>query len=440
MRIDTKKNNFGMEAKTEDMALNPKQGYVLWGPTHSRSISTPGNKDNCVHHLLEWSLFYERFRVFAEMVGHQRSLDKEVTTSRYHLSHRLKKKILEDTTKHQMLQSIIIACNVDSAFPDHEEQYQLDLTKCLQNLRLRSKDDENNVRNFFKCSEEDFDITDSLHNIRSFRNLLQRAIVLSSFDSLDQEGTREWMVASGTDTNVLLKDLHLDDLTILPSTILQSRVASFQSIFLYSDVHRRIRLHHIYKNQAETPEFPHNHYGDSASIIMAGKMVNQFISLKEVDNTTRNQIELEKLRLELESSTLAAKQTGLEYLKKGIFGHRKIERDEQSKLKSNLFQKYVQASVISSHAYHKGDHYLLPKDDYHRITGSAVTLFAQAYKNKNTKGTTSYIKTSYTTETVTAPHEMERSLGDNSVVDTLAIEQLLKGIQMKAYDTKKTIY
>ena len=437
MRIETKKNDFGRQASIEDMALNPEHGYVPWGPTHSRSISAQSNKDTGVHHLIEWSLFYERFRRFAEMIGHQCPQDERITSSTHHLSHRLKTKILEDTTKEQMFQSIVISCNVDSSFPDGEEQLQpengngfIDLTLCLQNLRLRSKNDEKYVRNFVKYGEEDLNITDRLHNIPSFRNLLQRALALSSFDTLDHEGTQKWMNDSGTDTNVLLKDLHLEDLTILPLPR-QSSVASFQSICLYRDVNRRIRLHHIYENKAKTPEFPHNHYGDSASLIMTGKMVNQLISLKEVDEPTRNQIELDKLCLEGASSKSTVEQVGLEYLEKGIFGYRKIKRYAQSKSKTNLFQnQYVQASVISSHAYHKGDYYLLPKDDYHRVTGSAVTLFTQAY-NKKRKDANLYEETSYTTETVTAPHEIVKSLGDNSVVNTLAIEELLKGIQRK---------
>ena len=390
MRIETKKNDFGRQASTEDMALNPEHGYVPWGPTHSRNTLTQSNKDTGVHHLMEWSLFYERFRRFAEMIGHQCPQDKRITSSTHHLSHRLKTKILEDTTKEQMFQSIVISCNVDSSFPDGEGQLQpengngfIDLTLCLQNLRLRSKNDEKYVRNFVKYGEEDLNITDRLHNIPSFRNLLQRALALSSFDTLDHEGTQKWMNDSGTDTNVLLKDLHLDDLTILPFPR-QSLVAPFQSICLYRDVHRRIRLHNIDKNKADVlSSRPHSHYGDSASIIIAGKVVNQFISLKEVDEPTRNQIELEKLLSEWTTSTLAVEQTGVEYLKKGIFGYRKFSLNlDHFVFERGDFEKYVQASVISSHAYHKGDHYLIPKKDYHRVAGSAVTLFTQAFNKK----------------------------------------------------------
>ncbi|CAF1042508.1 unnamed protein product [Brachionus calyciflorus] len=167
-----------------------------------------------------------------------------------------------------------------------------------------------------------------------------------------------------TGLNDIYKDLNLQDKKISPVGR-QSQTANFVSFCLYQDDKRRIRIHFIRPN--EETEFPHDHYGSSASIILAGGLVNQHLAVYEAENEENADFGL--------------------YL---IKPHDKRTNEDRD----FCFRTNVNLNVISSHFYKSGDHYFLPgprkiqndlnENDlltFHRIDTKdfAITLFCQEF-------------------------------------------------------------
>ncbi|CAF0908007.1 unnamed protein product [Brachionus calyciflorus] len=214
--------------------------------------------------------------------------------------------------------------------------------------------------------KKSYNISDCLIYLRNlpenskthWHNLLQRVFSLISYDILDKQSVEL------TDLDDLYKDLNLQDKKISPVGR-QSQTANFVSFCLYQDDKRRIRIHFIRPNK-ET-EFPRDHYGSSASIILAGGLVNQHLAVYEAENEKNADFGL--------------------YL---IKPHDKRNNEDRD----FCFRTNVNLNVISSHFYKKGDHYFLPgprkiqndlnENDlltFHRIDTKdyAITLFCQEF-------------------------------------------------------------
>jgi len=219
-------------------------------------------------------------------------------------------------------------------------------------------------------SQEQYNISDSLNDLRALdrhekstgHKLVQRILALSSFDGL-KKGLRERF-------NQIYKDLNITDIDILPECK-YSEASNLISICLYQDNCRKIRLHYIFPFATHCKaEFPHTHYGPSASIILAGSLVNQFFSVFPKSKEDKDA------------------DFALYSAVKGGFAD-KLRRASVR----FLFETNIQLGLISSHLYKSGDHYFLPAPrrevehfsindfiTFHRIGTQdfAVTLFSQS--------------------------------------------------------------
>lgn len=218
--------------------------------------------------------------------------------------------------------------------------------------------------------KEEYNISDSLNELRALdqhekstgHKLVQRILALSSFDGL-KKGLKERF-------NQIYNDLNFTDLEILPECK-YSDASNLISICLYQDKRRKIRLHYIFPFATHNKaELPHTHYGPSASMILAGSLVNQFFSVFPKAKEDKD-------------ADFGLYST----VKKGF-----VDKVRRAPVRF-LFETNIQLGLISSHLYKSGDHYFLPAPtrdiehftannliSFHRIgtQNFAVTLFSQA--------------------------------------------------------------
>ncbi len=229
-------------------------------------------------------------------------------------------------------------------------------------------------------TKKEYNVLESLKFLRDIEDqnknsemrLLQRILSLTSYDALNAES-----IAKQNISKIIYNDLNFTDKTILPSAR-QSGVANFVSFCLYQDENRRVRIHIVKPTTSQNSEFPHDHYGSSASSILAGALVNQHIAV-------------------IPAKYSIDAHFGLYLLTRTSFTG---PREKQTKV--SFFQTNVKLGVISSHLYKAGDSYFLPgprevQSDltvndiltFHRIgTGNyAVTLFTQQMSGTTTHTT-----------------------------------------------------
>jgi hypothetical protein len=127
--------------------------------------------------------------------------------------------------------------------------------------------------------QEKYNVNDSLDYLRSIntarkssgQKLVQRVLSLISYDILDKKSVKEQNLIR------IYDDLNITDPNILPEGR-QSETTNFVSFCIYQDHNRRIRIHYLTPKK-DRAEFPHNHYGDSGSILLAGSLVNQHLAV-----------------------------------------------------------------------------------------------------------------------------------------------------------------
>lgn len=223
--------------------------------------------------------------------------------------------------------------------------------------------------------KNEYNVEEELHFLRSIseseklssQKLIQRTLSLISFDALDEK------TIPIDNIKEIYNDLNITDIDILPECIKSSAV-NFISICLYQDSNRRIRIHSI--SPCGKTEFPHNHYGPSASIILAGSLVNQFLGVYPANHNDEAEFGL--------------------YLLEN-FSLQSFDRSKFSQALSKPANKFnfvlnIKVSIISSHLYRAGNYYFIPspREDisknplndaltFHRIDTQkyAVTLFTQ---------------------------------------------------------------
>ncbi|MDZ5762548.1 hypothetical protein Cyrtocomes_00936 [Candidatus Cyrtobacter comes] len=207
-------------------------------------------------------------------------------------------------------------------------------------------------------------------NKNSEMRLLQRILSLTSYDALNKESITKQNVSK-----IIYNDLNFTDETILPVGR-QASTANFIGFCLYQDKNRKVRIHFV--KPATSTEFPHDHYGSSASSILSGALINQHLAV-------------------IPAKYSEDAHFGLYMVTRSSFVG---PREEQTKI--SFFQTNIKVGIISSHLYKAGDNYFLPgpRDiqnnltindtlTFHRIgtDNYAVTLFTQQIKGTTTHTT-----------------------------------------------------
>ncbi|WP_425364573.1 hypothetical protein [Candidatus Tisiphia endosymbiont of Mystacides longicornis] len=227
--------------------------------------------------------------------------------------------------------------------------------------------------------KKSYNVQTSLEFLRNIKiknleqKLLSRVLALSSYDALDKVSLKKQDVVK-----VIYNDLYFIEKDLLPQAK-KSSAANFISFCLYQDSQRRIRIHKIMPSIQKHDEFPHNHYGSSASSLLAGSLVNQHIAV-------------------IPAKYALDANFGLYLLTRTSFTG---PREEQTKV--SFFQTNVKVGIMSSHLYKYGDHYFLPgsrdiKNDltindtltFHRVgtENYAITLFSQQMSGRTSTHTT----------------------------------------------------
>jgi len=247
---------------------------------------------------------------------------------------------------------------------------------------------ESNLLEAVLGEKDEYNIKGSLMFLRNIaekdktseQRLVQRAVSIKSYDLLNPVSIAK------QDLKTLYLDLCLDDPELLPEGRDAGAVNKIAFRF-YQDDERRYKFH-IYPPNTLADEYPHEHYGDSASVILKGALVNQHFSLNKTDDNTA--------------------EFGLYVLKKAPF------EGKNQRVEKKLYREgNVNLDLITSHCYRAGDHYLLPapasrdgissdkliendKLTFHQVATepNTVTIFAQRFSKDIT---------SYTTDDISGP-------------------------------------
>lgn len=115
---------------------------------------------------------------------------------------------------------------------------------------------------------------------------MQRTLGLLSVDMIDAFSMKT------VNPLVLYNDLHIPCPELLPE-VRKAGAVGFVSTKLYQDRERRIRFHMFLDDQLKTKftdlqDIVHEHFGDSASLILAGLVHNQHFTVKETNAPASN--------------------------------------------------------------------------------------------------------------------------------------------------------
>jgi len=267
--------------------------------------------------------------------------------------------------------------------------------------------------------QEKYNVNDSLDYLRSIntaskssgQKLLQRVLSLISYDILDKKSVK------GQNLVRIYDDLNITDPNILPEGR-QSETTNFVSFCIYQDSNRRIRIHYLTPKK-DRAEFPHNHYGDSGSILLAGSLVNQHLAVFPTKYDQNADFGLYAL------------------------GKEDHNGDVRKSRKVSFFEMNVKLSVISSHLYRTGDHYLLPGPrkiedkssvndilTFHRVDTEnfTVTLFAQMLGDGS----------SHTTNSIGAPTIIYKRYDESPILSVKSARSLISKIDKIIKETWTT--
>lgn len=238
-------------------------------------------------------------------------------------------------------------------------------------------------------ASEKYSVSDNLVKLRKLidptpeQKLLQRTLALIHFDLLDP------LAVEKQNIRTIYQDLNLLDSTIMPEPR-RGGANGFRSLKLYQDSERRVRFHIYPAGKAEDnyiaqDNLAHQHYGHSASILLAGSLVNQHFKATPTDDPS-TELALYRVKPEHDPVTDPAK---------GVRSSKTL-----------TYHQGVTVTRVSSHVYKAGEYYQLPKPlsdkeqkaipykleesdllDYHKVgnLGLTATLWTLKYPSQPTE-------------------------------------------------------
>jgi hypothetical protein len=236
--------------------------------------------------------------------------------------------------------------------------------------------------------KKSYHIEEELARLRSLscfgieHKILQRSLALMQYDLIDP------VTVASINLPALYQDLHLPCPQLLPE-IRKAGAGKFFSVKLFQDKERRMRIH-IYPGERNPysglvinqDNIIHQHYADSASIVLTGEIVNQHYLVRETNDDNSDY-----------------------FLYTVNPAHNPTDNPEKAMRSAKTLIRKARAAAerISNRTYKCGDHYQLPgifyNDgsayeftdtlDYHKTgnRGLTVTLFTQKYFSGERKKT-----------------------------------------------------